>query len=48
MIYPIEIELIDYELGIQEVFNNMRFELWMDNGTGLPDSAKRVFKNKIA
>lgn len=47
MIYPIEIELTNFELGIQEVFNNMRFELWMDNGTEHPESAKNIIKNKI-
>lgn len=46
-IYQIEIELIDFELGVHDVFNNMKFELWMDNGTEYPQSANKIIDNKI-
>jgi len=44
MIYPVEIELTNYELSIQKIFNNMKFELWMDNGTDYPNSAKKIIR----
>jgi len=32
----------DMELSPSIVFNNMNFELWMDNGNGIPQSAKKI------
>lgn len=33
-----EVELKDFSLNIDNLFNHMKFELWMDNGTDVPAS----------
>lgn len=35
-----EAEIRDFKLSPSILFNNMRFQLWMDNGKGLPKSAR--------
>ncbi|MEM9919579.1 MAG: hypothetical protein AAF990_15885 [Bacteroidota bacterium] len=46
-IHNIDIQLRDYEIGIHEVFNNMRMMLWMDNGADLPESAKNINATQV-
>lgn len=41
-IQPIEIQLLDFEISAHEIFQAMRFELWMDNGTTFPPSANKL------
>lgn len=45
-IYSIDIELKDYELSIANVFSTMNMELWMDNGSDYPESAKKISSHK--
>lgn len=35
-----EITIKDFEISPADLFNTMRFELWMDNGSAIPSSAK--------
>lgn len=47
-IYKQDILLREYEISIHEVFNAMRIELWMDNGSDYPNSANKINQlNKI-
>lgn len=41
-IIPVEIKLMDFALSPQNIFQAMRLELWMDNGTALPPSAHKL------
>jgi hypothetical protein len=41
-ILPIETRLLDFEISAHEIFQAMRFELWMDNGTIFPPSANKL------
>lgn len=33
-------EIIDFKIKPSDLFNNMEFKLWMDNGSSFPDSCK--------
>lgn len=46
-LFDIEIELRDFEISVHEVFNTMKFELWMDNGAAYPQSAEKIIETKI-
>jgi hypothetical protein len=42
-----EFELREFEISISEIFNIMKFELWMDNGVDIPNSCKNISSNEI-
>lgn len=44
-IFNTNIIIDDFELSPSIVFNNMNFELWMDNGSEIPQSAKKINKS---
>ncbi len=46
-IFNANIVIDEIELSPSIVFNNMHFEPWMDNGTGIPQSAKKIHQTKI-
>lgn len=35
-------EVKDFSISPADLFNNMRFKLWMDNGSGFPESCKKT------
>lgn len=37
----------DFEINIEHLFQNMKFELWMDNGSAMPSSAKSKIPVKL-
>jgi hypothetical protein len=39
-------EIRNFEFSSSELFNNMNFEMWMDNGTDYPKSCKNILKLK--
>ncbi len=41
-IFPIPLALREFELGLNEVFAAMDFQLWMDNGASFPPSARKI------
>ena len=41
-------KLIEFDLAPELIFNPMRFELWMDNGSDVPPSAKQLQRLKQA
>ena len=41
-IFQTSIIIDDIELSPSIMFNNMNFELWMDNGNAIPQSAKKI------
>lgn len=41
------IKLENVAIGSQDIFNNMRMKLWMDNGTEYPPSAKNIESTKL-
>ena len=41
-IFNIDLVVDEIELSPSIIFNNMNFELWMDNGTGTPQSARKI------
>lgn len=46
-IHNTELNIKSIEISSSDIFNNMRMELWMDNGTALPDSAIKINNTKI-
>jgi hypothetical protein len=41
-IFQTNVIIDDIELSPSIIFNNMNFELWMDNGSAIPQSAKKI------
>lgn len=37
-----KIEIKNFDISPNDLFDNMKFMLWMDNGSSLPDSARRT------
>jgi len=37
-----QVEIKNFYINPSELFDNMRFELWMDNGSSYPDSAQKT------
>lgn len=42
-----KIEIRDFEIKPNDLFDNMRFKLWMDNGTSYPKSCKLTVGNIV-
>jgi len=46
-IFKSEPEIIDFEISPKYLFDNMRFEAWMNNGLSYPESAKLTYGKTI-
>ena len=42
-----DLVLADFAIRPADIFNNMNFELWMDNGAAVPNSAKKINQLQI-
>ena len=42
-----DLVLTDFAIRPADIFNNMNFELWMDNGAAVPNSAKKINQLQI-
>lgn len=47
-IFPTQPVLQDFEIAPHLLFNQMKFELWMDNGAAVPKSAYKLNQNRIS
>mgnify|MGYP001007014146 CR=1 FL=1 len=42
-----KIEIKNFDIKPSDLFNNMNFKLWMDNGSSFPDSCKHTLKKIV-